>query len=92
LQESNAESALDALKELQSENAKTLRDGKMARLSLLFVPLATRQLTQRACAPDLGAARARSRARRRGGAARGRQGARRAGVPRRAAHALNAQT
>jgi magnesium-transporting ATPase (P-type) len=30
-QESNAESALDALKELQSEHAKTLRDGKMVR-------------------------------------------------------------
>lgn len=30
-QESNAESALDALKEMQSEHAKTLRDGVMAR-------------------------------------------------------------
>ena len=30
-QENNAESALEALKELQSETAKTLRDGKLVR-------------------------------------------------------------
>ena len=31
LQENNAESALEALKELQSDTAKTLRDGKLVR-------------------------------------------------------------
>jgi len=31
LQENNAESALDALKEMQSEHAKTMRDGKLVR-------------------------------------------------------------
>jgi hypothetical protein len=45
-QESNAESALDALKELQSEHAKTLRDGKMVRcrrdLSRFAAPRALR--------------------------------------------------
>jgi magnesium-transporting ATPase (P-type) len=30
-QESNAEKALEALKELQSEHAKVLRDGKLVR-------------------------------------------------------------
>jgi Ca2+-transporting ATPase len=34
-QESNAEKALEALKELQSETAKVLRDGKMVGQSLL---------------------------------------------------------
>jgi magnesium-transporting ATPase (P-type) len=32
-QESNAEKALEALKELQSEHAKVLRDGKLVRMS-----------------------------------------------------------
>lgn len=37
-QESNAEKALEALKELQSEHAKVLRDGKLVRcFEVLFV-------------------------------------------------------
>lgn len=83
-QESRSEAALEALKELQSEHARVLRDGKMVRCQIQILTQricwpasCTHRRTQRVarCCVDLGLAGKRPCTRRHCGASRGRQSA-----------------